>query len=98
MISMIRYVLIIGLLFSGYLAQAQRLISQEEAVNLAFNNQRNLRAANLSVQQQQQLVNGAAGLSNPQVFGEITPYEPLLLGFTPWRTANVQPSGSLSQE
>lgn len=77
---MVRYVLIIGATFFGYLAQAQRLISQEEAVNLAFNNQRNLKAANLSVQQQQQLVSGAAGLASPQVFGEITPYEPLLLG------------------
>jgi outer membrane protein, heavy metal efflux system len=77
---MVRYVLFIGFTFFGYLAHAQRLISQEEAVNLALANQRNLRAANLSVQQQQQLVNGAAGISNPQVFGEITPYEPLLLG------------------
>ena len=77
---MVRYVLFIGFIFFGYLTKAQKLISQEEAVTLAFNNQRNLRAANLSVQQQQQLVNGAAGISNPQVFGEITPYEPLLLG------------------
>jgi outer membrane protein, heavy metal efflux system len=77
---MVRYVLFAGLTFFGYLAQAQRLISQEEAVDLTLANQRNLRAANLSVQQQQQLVNGAAGISNPQVFGEITPYEPLILG------------------
>ena len=77
---MVRYVLVIGFTFFGYLAQAQKLISQEEAISLAFNNQRHLRAANLSVQQQQQLVNGVAGISNPQVFGEITPYEPLILG------------------
>lgn len=77
---MVRYFFLFVFIFSGYLAQAQRLISQEEAVNLTFNNQRNLRAANLSVQQQQQLLSGAAGLANPQVFGEITPYEPLLLG------------------
>jgi outer membrane protein, heavy metal efflux system len=80
MIYMVRYVLLIGFTFFGYLAQSQRLISQEEAVNLALANQRNLRAANLSVQQQQQLVSGAAGIASPQVFGEITPYEPLLLG------------------
>lgn len=77
---MVRYIFLAALICCGSLAQPQRLISQEEAVNLAFSNQTNLRAANLSLQQQQQLVNGAAGLASPQVFGEITPYEPLLLG------------------
>lgn len=77
---MVRYVLLFGFTLLGYLAQSQRLISQEEAINLAFNNQRNLRAANLAVQQQQQLLKGAAGLASPQITGEITPYEPLLLG------------------
>jgi outer membrane protein, heavy metal efflux system len=78
---MVRYVFLVLLFFFLYQSgKAQRLITQDEAVNLAINNQRNLRAANLSVQQQEQLLTGVAGLSNPQVFGEITPYEPLLLG------------------
>ena len=77
---MVRYVLLIGLIVSVNVARSQRLISQEEAISLAFNNQRNLRAANLSLQQQQQLVNGVSGITSPQVFGEITPYEPLAIG------------------
>lgn len=77
---MVRYIGLIVFILFGSIAQAQKFISQEEAVNLAFNNQRNLQAANLSVQQQQQLLTGAAGVASPQVFGEISPYEPLLIG------------------
>jgi outer membrane protein TolC len=77
---MVRFVVSIAFLFLFQLSQAQRLLTREEVVNLALNNQRNLRAANLSVQQQQQLLTGVAGFQNPQVFGEITPYEPLLFG------------------
>ncbi len=70
--------LILTLIFKfGY---TQRLITQEEAVRLAINNQINLKAANLSVQQQQQLLKGAAGLESPQIFGEASPYEPLMVG------------------
>lgn len=58
----------------------QRLITQDEAVTLAINNQRNFKAANLTVQQQQQLLKGAAGLESPQIFAEASPYEPLLIG------------------
>jgi len=61
-------------------SQAQRQVSRDEAVQLALNNQRNLRAATLSVQQQQQLSRGAAAIENPQLFGEATPYEPLIVG------------------
>jgi cobalt-zinc-cadmium resistance protein CzcA len=58
----------------------QRVITADEAVNLALANQRNLKAANLSVQQQQQLLSGAFNFESPQVFGEATPYEPLIVG------------------
>lgn len=77
---MVRFSIFFLFLFSFQLLQAQQLLTREEVVNLALNNQRNLRAANLSVQQQQQLLSGVAGFQNPQVFGEVTPYEPLLLG------------------
>jgi cobalt-zinc-cadmium resistance protein CzcA len=77
---MVRFGILSILLFGFQFLKAQRTITREEAVNLAVSNQRNLRAANLSVQQQQQLLAGAAGISSPQIFGEITPYEPLLLG------------------
>lgn len=60
--------------------QAQRLITKDESVNLAFNNQRNLKAANLAFQQQQQLISGAAGLNNPQIEAEASPYEPIVIG------------------
>jgi outer membrane protein, heavy metal efflux system len=59
---------------------AQRLLTKEDAVQSALNNQRNLKAANLSVQQQQQLLRGAAGLDNPQVQVQAAPYEPLSVG------------------
>jgi outer membrane protein TolC len=61
-------------------AYAQRVLTSEDAVNLALNNQRNLKAASLSVQQQQELLRGAAEIQSPQVFGELTPYEPLIVG------------------
>jgi cobalt-zinc-cadmium resistance protein CzcA len=60
--------------------QAQTILTKEEAVNLALNNQRNIRSAQLSVTQQQQLARGIAGLDNPQITAEASPYEPLLLG------------------
>ena len=63
-----------------YSSTAQRVIPATEAMDRAMQNQRNLQAANLTVQQQQQLRSGAAALESPQVFGEATPYEPLILG------------------
>ena len=60
--------------------QAQRTLTKEEAVQLAIGNQRNLQAANLSVQQQQQLVKGFIALDNPQITAEASLYEPLLVG------------------
>lgn len=61
-------------------SEAQRPIGRDEAVDLALNHQRNLKASNLAVQQQRQLGRSAAALENPQVFGEVTPYEPLIVG------------------
>lgn len=65
------------LLQSGF---AQRSISRTDAVQLAFNNQRNLKAAGLTVQQQQQLLRSASQIQNPQIFAEASPYEPLVWG------------------
>jgi cobalt-zinc-cadmium resistance protein CzcA len=59
---------------------AQVTITRDEAIDLAVKNQRNLQAANLMVQQQQQLLRGSAGLDDPTVFVEASPYEPLLAG------------------
>jgi outer membrane protein TolC len=67
-------------IFLCQFSSAQRLLSKEEAIQAALNNQRNLKAANLSVQQQEQLLKGAAGLENPQITAEASPYESLQLG------------------
>src|SRR5688572_5178613 len=77
---MFRYIITVLLVSTSITSYSQRIISPEEAVSLALENQRNTRAANLSVQQQEQLLRGAADISSPQVFGEATPYEPLILG------------------
>src|SRR5687767_16023139 len=67
-------------IFLYQFSSAQRLLSKEEAIQAALNNQRNLKAANLSLQQQEQLLKGAAGLENPQITAEASPYESLQLG------------------
>jgi len=77
---MFRGLILLLLIFLFQQGYSQRLITLDESVNLAINNQRNLKAANLTVQQQQELLRGAAGLESPQVFGEATPYEPLIFG------------------
>jgi len=59
---------------------AQRVLAKDDAVNLALNNQRNLKALNLTVQQQQQLLKGTGVLDNPEVTAEVSPFEPLLIG------------------
>ena len=56
-------------------SQAQRVLTKDEAVNLAVNNQRNVRAANLGVTQQQQLLKGSASLENPQLQFQLSPYD-----------------------
>ena len=77
---MLRIIAFIFLLISFQYSSAQRLITKEDAVQLSLNNQRNLRAASLSVQQQMQLLKGASAIQNPQVFAEASPYEPMVLG------------------
>ncbi len=62
------------------IAHGQRLLPANEAVQLALNNQRNLRSADLAVQQQQQLLRSASAFDNPQIFVEATPYEPMIFG------------------
>ncbi|MEJ7625223.1 MAG: TolC family protein [Ferruginibacter sp.] len=59
---------------------AQRLVTRHEAVELSLNNQRNFKAADLNVQQQQQLLSGATGFDNPVIQLEASPYEPLVAG------------------
>lgn len=61
-------------------AFGQRIITRTDAVDLAFKNQANLRASQLGIQQQEQLLSGAAGLKNPEVFVEASPYEALVFG------------------
>jgi outer membrane protein, heavy metal efflux system len=77
---MTRSIIIILLLIFAIRTQGQRLVTQEEAVNAALANQRNLKSANLSIQQQEQLLRSSSALENPQVFAEASPYEPVVLG------------------
>jgi outer membrane protein, heavy metal efflux system len=77
---MIRFISLFLLLAVCQSLNAQRFLTQDEAVNLAINNQRNLKAVNLTVQQQQQLLRGSASLENPEVFAEVSPYEGAVIG------------------
>lgn len=72
--------LILFFLLLSQFPQAQRTLTKEEAVRLALNNQRNLKTAQLTITQQQKLARGAAGLDNPKVIAEASPYEALVLG------------------
>lgn len=62
-------------LFIYISGQAQRVLTGDEAVALATNNQRNLKAANLSLQQQQQLLRGSTALESPQLQYQLSPYD-----------------------
>lgn len=64
----------------GLSATGQRMLAENEAVQLALRNARNINVASLTLKQQQQLLSGAAGIAAPQVTLEKTPYEPLLGG------------------
>lgn len=77
---MLRYIILFLLFITGQGLSSQPILSKEDAVQSAINNQRNLKAANLNVQQQEVLLKGSAGLDNPQIFAEATPYEPLIAG------------------
>jgi len=49
---------------------SQKLISAADAVSLAIKNSKNISAASLSVKQQQQLLNSAINLPNPELILE----------------------------
>lgn len=70
-------VLFIGINVS---ASAQRVLTEREAVQMALGNARNINVASLTFKQQQQLLRGAAGIANPQLTLEKSPYEPLIAG------------------
>ena len=57
------------LLAAGY-AQAQQLVSQQEAVSKALVNNKNVQAAFFQVKEQQQLLKSAVNLPNPELFVE----------------------------
>jgi outer membrane protein TolC len=78
---MFRIILLVLFTSGCFIGLAQRVVTQEEAVNQALANTRNLRSANLTVQQEQQLLRGSAGLESPQLQYQISPYEPGQLGF-----------------
>ncbi|HEY0677361.1 MAG TPA: TolC family protein [Chitinophagaceae bacterium] len=82
--------LIFFLAVASFPVAAQRMLSSEDAVQLALGNARNINVASLSLKQQQQLLKGAAGLASPQITLEKSPYEPLIVGFQQqleWPTA-----------
>ena len=73
---MLRYVSLVFISILLFITSgAQRVLTKEEAVDLALNIQRNLKAANLSVQQQQQLLRGSAALESPQLQFQLSPYD-----------------------
>ena len=56
--------------FIASVSYSQKVISETDAVNLALKNSKNITAASLSVKQQQQLLNSAINLPNPELFIE----------------------------
>lgn len=77
---MSRYIILnILLVLINLHVAAQKLLTQVESINLAIGNQQNLKTRNLVITQQQQLLSGAAGLDNPQIQLQASPYEPLVI-------------------
>ncbi len=72
--------LIIVFLTLSIQSTAQKLIGREQAVELAFSNQRNLQVNALALKQQQELLRGSAPLEDPEVFLEASPYEGMVVG------------------
>ena len=73
---MIRYFLLFLFLFvPASVLLAQQRMSKEEAAGLALRNGSMLKAPNLSLQQQQQLLPGSGGLESPQLQYQLTPYD-----------------------
>lgn len=78
---MFKYLQIVLILIaSGFSATAQRVLTENDAIQLALKNARNINVSSLTLRQQQQLLRGAAGLAAPQVTLEKSPYEPLIAG------------------
>lgn len=78
---MFKYLQIVLIIFGSHFSvTAQRLLTESDAVQLALKNPRNINISSLTLQQQQQLLRGAAGLSAPQLTLERSPYEPLIAG------------------
>lgn len=77
---MYRLFFIAILIFSSDVCIAQVFITTNDAVERAINNQRNTRPATLNIQQQEQLLQGAAIIDNPQLQVEASPYEGLVVG------------------
>ena len=74
-ISILLVILVVAVSASG-----QRTLPENEAVSLALQNVRNINVANLTLQQQQQLLRGAGAIASPQLTMEKSPYEPLIVG------------------
>lgn len=67
---MVRFSVFVSFLFVFQISRAQRVVPAQEAVNLVLANSRNVQAAQLFVQQQQQLIRGAFSIPNLEVFVE----------------------------
>lgn len=61
-------------------ASGQRTLPENEAIERALRNARNINVANLTLTQQQQLLRGAGAIESPQLTLEKSPYEPLIVG------------------
>lgn len=73
-------IFLIGFLATSFFAQAQKTLTKDDAVQLALANQRNLKAAQLTLTQQQQLLTSSVALESPQLTVELSPFEPLVVG------------------
>jgi len=77
---MYRYLLIAGFFSFSISGFSQRLITNQEAINLSLQNKINVTPSTLELQQQQQLLRTRGALDNPEVEFEQSPYEGLLVG------------------
>jgi hypothetical protein len=68
--------IVLILIASCFSATAQRVLTENDAIQLALKNARNINVSSLTLRQQQQLLRGAAGLAAPQLTLEKSPYEP----------------------
>jgi len=90
---MYRLFLIINFILFTSIGFSQRLVTQQEAVNLARTNRINSNPAQLDLLQQQQLLKGSKGFDNPELEYEIDPYDPTVLGvLMPLRLPSVYAS------